>query len=102
MKLSLITVSPGKLNIYCPEFQKTRKFMDFPGGSVVKNNNNNNNLPSKQETQVQSLGREDPGRRKWQPTPVCLPGKSYGQKNLVVYSPWSLKRVGHDVATKQV
>ena len=36
MKLSLITVSPGKLNIYCPEFQKTRKFMDFPGGSVVK------------------------------------------------------------------
>ena len=57
--------------------------MDFPGGSVVKNNNNNNNnLPSKQETQVQSLGREAPGRRKWQPTPVCLPGKSYGQRSL--------------------
>ena len=34
--------------------------MDFPGGSVVKKKkNNNNNLPSKQETQVQSLGRED-------------------------------------------
>ena len=28
-----------------------------------------------QETWVQSLGREDPWRRKWQPTPVFLPGK---------------------------
>ena len=28
--------------------------MDFPGGSVVKN------LPAKQETQVWSLGQEDP------------------------------------------
>ena len=27
-------------------------------------------------------------RRKWQPTPVFLPGKFYGQKNLVGYSPW--------------
>ena len=56
--------------------------MDFPGGSVVKKKKNNNNLPSKQETQVQSLGREDSWRRKWQPTLVCLPGKSYGQRSL--------------------
>ena len=27
-------------------------------------------------------------RRKWQPTPVFLPGKSQGQKNLDSYSPW--------------
>ena len=26
-------------------------------------------------------------RRKWQPTPVLLPGKSYGQRSLVGYSP---------------
>ena len=26
-------------------------------------------------------------RRKWQPSPVFLPGKSYGQGSLVVYSP---------------
>ena len=25
--------------------------------------------------------------KKWQPTPVCLPGKSYGQRSLVGYSP---------------
>ena len=27
-------------------------------------------------------------RRKWQPTPVFLPGKFHGQKNLAGYSPW--------------
>ena len=30
-------------------------------------------------------------RRKWQPTPVLLPGKSHGCRSLVGYSPWGLK-----------
>ena len=30
-------------------------------------------------------------RRKWQPTPVFLPGKSHGWWNLVGYSPWGRK-----------
>ena len=30
-------------------------------------------------------------RRKWQPTPVFLPGKSHGQRSLVGYSPWGHK-----------
>ena len=30
-------------------------------------------------------------RRKWQPTPVFLPGKSYGQRSLAGYSPWGGK-----------
>ena len=30
-------------------------------------------------------------RRKWQPTPVFLPGESHGQRSLVVYSPWGSK-----------
>ena len=34
-------------------------------------------------------------RRQWQPTPVLLPGKSYGWRSLVGYSPWG-HRVGHD------
>ena len=42
-----------------------------------------------------------PWKRKWQPTPVSLPGKSHGQKSLVGYSPWGHKRVRHDLATKQ-
>ena len=31
------------------------------------------------------------GRRKWQPTPVFLPGKFHGQRSLAGYSPWSHK-----------
>ena len=27
-------------------------------------------------------------RRKWQPTPVLLPGKSHGWRSLAGYSPW--------------
>ena len=30
-------------------------------------------------------------RRKWQPTPVLLPGKSHGQRSLVGCSPWGHK-----------
>ena len=30
-------------------------------------------------------------KRKWQPTPVLLPGKSYGERSLVGFSPWCLK-----------
>ena len=30
-------------------------------------------------------------RRKWQPTPVFLPGESHGQRSLVGYSPWGRK-----------
>ena len=39
-------------------------------------------------------------RRKWQPTPVFVPGKSHGQRSLAGYSPWSRKRVRRDWATK--
>ena len=34
-------------------------------------------------------------------TPVFLLGKSHGQRRLVGYSPWSLKTVRHNLATKQ-
>ena len=30
-------------------------------------------------------------RRKWQPTPVFLPGKCHGQRSLAGYSPWGHK-----------
>ena len=36
-----------------------------------------------------------PWRRKWQPTPVLLPGKSHGQWSLEGYSTQGC-RVGHD------
>ena len=40
-------------------------------------------------------------RRKWQPTPVFLPGESHGQRSLEGYSPWGRKKVRHDLGTKQ-
>ena len=38
-------------------------------------------------------------RRKWQPTPVLLPGKSHAQRSVVGYSPWGSQRVGHNWTT---
>ena len=43
-----------------------------------------------------------PWRRKWQPAPVFLPRKSHGQRSLAGYSLRALKRVGYDLATKQL
>ena len=45
--------------------------------------------------------RKIPWRRKWQPTPVLLPGKSHGQRSLVGYHLWDCKRVRHGLVTKQ-
>ena len=49
-------------------------------------------LPPLQETWVRSLGvGKIPWRRKWQPTPVLLPGESHGWRSLVGYSPQGRK-----------
>ena len=47
-------------------------------------------LPTMQETQVQSLGQEDPLEKEMA---VLLPGKSHGQRSLVGYSPWGRKEL---------
>ena len=70
------------------EKSKCHKFSDqprssqgFPGGSDCK--------------VCLRCGRPrlDPWRRKWQPTPVLLPGKSHGWRILAVYSPWGCKEL---------
>ena len=40
--------------------------------------------------------RKIPWRRKWQPTPVFLPGKFHGQRSPAGYNPWGHKRAGHN------
>ena len=35
--------------------------------------------------------RKIPQRRKWQPTPIFLPGESHGQRSLAGYSQWDRK-----------
>ena len=58
------------------------------------------NLPAVQETEVQSLGQEDPMEKEMATHSSILPGESHGQRSLVGYSPRGC-RVGHDLATKQ-
>jgi len=59
--------------------------LGFPGGSVVKN------LPA-HEGEVDSITvGKIPWRRKWQATPVFLPGKFHGQRSLTGYSSCGLK-----------
>ena len=48
-------------------------------------------LPVVWETQVQSLGQEDPLEK--ESTPVFLPGKSRGWGNLTGYSSWGCKEL---------
>jgi len=45
------------------------------------------NLPAVWETQVQSLGREDPLEKCMATPPVFLPGEFHGQRSLAGYSP---------------
>ena len=46
------------------------------------------NLPAMRRLGSDPWVRKIPWRRKWQPTPVFLPGKFHGQRSLVGYSPW--------------
>ena len=60
----------------------------FPAGSAIKKPSTNaGNTGS-----ISGLG-SSLWRRKWQRTPVLLPGKSHGQLSLVGHSPWGSQRV---------
>ena len=73
----------------------------------------NRGLPlwlSSKESACNAGTSEDPGsilglgrslEKKGKPTPVLLPGKSYGQKSLVGYSLWDCKSVRHSLVAKQ-
>ena len=49
------------------------------------------NLPAIQETQVQSLGWEDPLEKGTATHSSIVPGECYGQRSLAGYSPWGHK-----------
>ena len=62
------------------------KVMGFPGGSDGKASRLQCRRPEFNPWVGKILWR-----RKWQPTPVLLPGKSHGQRSLVDYSPYDRK-----------
>ena len=54
------------------------------------------NLRAMRETQVLSLGWEDPLEGEWLPTSVFLPGEFHGERSMAIrsladYSPWGCK-----------
>ena len=65
----------------------------FPGGSGSKEPACN----ARDSGLIPELGR-CPGEE-WLPTPIFLPGESQGQRSLVDYSPWCLKKSDMTEAT---
>ena len=61
--------------------------MGFPGGTVVKNES----LCQCRRCRFDPWVGKILWRRKWQPTPVFLLGKSFGQRSLLGYIPWAAK-----------
>ena len=64
------------------------KARGFPGGAVIKNL-----LCQCRRHGLDSCVGKIPWRRKWQSSPVFLPGKSHGQRSLVGYSPYGCKEL---------
>ena len=64
---------------------KARQY--FPSGSVRTRQQCRSHGRCRLDLSVRKL----PWRRKWQPTPVFLPGESHGQSSLAGYSPWGHK-----------
>ena len=53
-------------------------------------------------TRVWSLSWEDPLEKEMATPSSILAGKSHGQKSLAGYKPWGCKKLGQDLATKQL
>ena len=64
------------------EWGWVRELWGFLMGQTIKN------LPAMQETQVQSLGWEDPLEKGMATHPAFLLGEFHGQRSLVGFSPW--------------
>ena len=81
------------------------KYWDFPGGASGEESA----CQCRRCKRLKRCGfdpcvRKIPWRRRWQPTPVFLPGKSHGQRSLQFMADFSSqgrKRVRHTLVTKQ-
>ena len=60
--------------------------MGFPGGTPGEESSCQHRRCK--EHRFNPWVRKIPWRRKWQPTPVFLAGKSHGQRSLAGYNPW--------------
>ena len=95
-ELSVCTFMGGAVGLWHPVEDKpflnkgaASPLQGFPSGSVVRSTPANAG-DTRGAGSIPGLGGF-PWRRKCQPTPVFLPGKFHGQRNLVGYSPWGHK-----------
>ena len=79
MLLATVINEPQPLSLWNLSLPISFYLYGFPSDKVVKN----------PKTRVGKIPRS----RKWQPTPVFLPGKFHGQRGLAGYSPQSLKKL---------
>ena len=93
--LSKVSPMPATALKFVHFFQNFVSYLSYDGASLLA-----------QRIHLQCRGhksnrwiRKSTRSRKWQLTPVFLPGKSHGQRSLV-HSPWDHKRVGHDLTTE--
>ena len=68
-------------------------FMGFPSDPAVKESACNTGAAG--DADLIPGWERFPWRRKWQPTPVFLPGDSHGQRSLAGYSPQELSTHTH-------
>ena len=90
--------SPSFLLLFCPSWVtniRQKCLWSFPSGSAGKEPNCQCRKYKRHEFYplgifIPLVGKI-PWKRKWQPTPVFLPGKSHEQRSLAGYSPWGHK-----------
>ena len=90
LKISSLWKGPGLVNdVYKSTFKNHFHLLTssiFPGGSDGKSICLQCRRP-----RFDPWVRKIPWRRKWQPTPVLLPGKSHGRRSVIGYNPWGHK-----------
>ena len=88
--IGLTLVAVGKLTVGGEDKRECCGFWsrlgDFPGGS-----DGISVCLQCRRPRLNPWVRKIPWRRKWQRTPIFLPGESHGWKSLAGYSPWSCK-----------
>ena len=89
-----IQTSSSMMNKYQSVMYNTMTIVNIHWASLVAQMLKN--LPPVQETQVQSLGWEDPLEKGGQPTPVFVPGESQGPEEPGGLQSIGSQRVGHD------
>ena len=77
---------PSEIRAYNYVCETSQSYLYFAGASLVAPMVKN--LPAMQETQVQSLGWEDPLEKGMATHSSILAGESQGQRSLMGYSPW--------------